>query len=278
MAEGKRVWFITGASSGFGLELTKAALSAGESVVAAARKAAGLRTPVPGTDDRFFPLALDVTKTEEAAGAVREALRRFGRIDVLVNNAGHTQVGAVEETTEAEMRSLFDLHFFGPFALGNAVLPHMRERRSGWIIQMSSVGGQITAPGFGAYCATKWALEALAETLASEVASFGIRLLIVEPGAFRTSLFDPRAAYESNVMPEYVEAVGKTREYVRTGGGQQTGDPAKAAAAIRTAIDSPRPPLRLALGADALEAIRAHLQRVGNEAEQWERLTTGTAF
>ncbi|RPH70374.1 MAG: SDR family NAD(P)-dependent oxidoreductase [Myxococcaceae bacterium] len=278
MAENKRVWFITGASSGFGLELARAALSAGESVVAAARRAAGLRPPVPGSEERFFPLTLDVSKTDEAGPAIRKALERFGRIDVLVNNAGHTQVGAVEETTEEELRALFDLHVFGPFALTRAVLPHMRERRSGWIVQMSSMGGQITWAGFGPYCATKFALEGLSETLASEVAPFGIRVLIVEPGVFRTSIFDTKVAFESKTMPEYAETVGKSREYVHDNAGQQPGDPAKAAAAIRTAIDSPRPPLRLPLGADALEAIRGHLKTVGEELQQWERVITDTQF
>ena len=143
------------------------------------------------------------------------ALDRFGRIDVLVNNAGRTQVGAVEETTDEELRALFDLHFFGPAALTRLVLPAMREQGGGAIVQMSSVGGQVTAPGFGAYCATKFALEGLTETLRDEVQPFGIHTLIVEPGAFRTGLFRADAAYMSDEMPEYAETVGPTREYVR---------------------------------------------------------------
>ena len=156
---------------------------------------------------------------------------------MLVNNAGRTQVGALEETTDDELRALFELHFFGPAALTRAVLPHLRRQGGGTVVQMSSVGGQVTAPGFGAYCASKFALEGLTETLSQEV-DFGVRFMIVEPGAFRTNLFAPDAAYQSAEMPEYANTVGPTREYVRTGGGSQIGDPAQAAQAILTAIDS----------------------------------------
>jgi NAD(P)-dependent dehydrogenase (short-subunit alcohol dehydrogenase family) len=162
---------------------------------------------------------MDVTDGGQRERAVREALERFGRIDVLVNNAGRTQVGAVEETTEAELRALFELHFFAPIALVRAILPQMRVQGGGAIVQMSSVGGQTTAPGFGAYCATKFALEGLTQALADEIAPFGIRTLIVEPGAFRTGLFRADAAYLSAAMPEYAGTVGVTRDYVSTGDG-----------------------------------------------------------
>jgi NAD(P)-dependent dehydrogenase (short-subunit alcohol dehydrogenase family) len=203
---------------------------------------------------------------------------RFGRIDVLVNNAGRTQVGAVEETTDDELRALFELHFFAPAALTRAVLPHMRAQGGGAIVQMSSVGGQTTAPGFSAYCATKFALEGLTETLRDEVAAFGIHTLIVEPGAFRTGLFRPGAAYESPEMPEYAEIVGPTREYVRGNHGLQPGDPAKAAQAILTALDGDPPPLRLVLGGDAIANISARLQSVSDELKRWEDVGRQTAF
>ena len=190
--------------------------------------------------DGVHPLALDVTAPDQREAAVAETLERFGRIDVLVNNAGRTQVGAVEETTDEELRSLFELHFFAPAALTRLVLPHMRRQGGGAIVQMSSVGGQTTAPGFGAYCATKFALEGLTETLRDEVAAFGIRTLIVEPGAFRTGLFRPGAAYESEPMSEYADTVGPTRAYVRDNDGLQPGDPAKAAQAILAALDADR--------------------------------------
>ena len=271
-----RVWFITGTTSGFGRAIAEAALERGDSVVATARRIDALAEL--GDPERVQAVRLDVTDAGDREAAVAAALDRFGRIDVLVNNAGRTQVGAVEETTDEELRALFDLHFFGPAALTRLVLPAMREQRGGAIVQMSSVGGQTTAPGFGAYCATKFALEGLTETLRDEVQPFGIHTLIVEPGAFRTGLFRADAAYMSDEMPEYAETVGPTREYVRGGHGQQAGDPAKAAAAIITALDADEPPLRLVLGADAIGNISSRLDAVGAELRQWEQVGRDTAL
>jgi NAD(P)-dependent dehydrogenase (short-subunit alcohol dehydrogenase family) len=228
--------------------------------------------------ERVIVLALDVTSSEQRTAAVREAIERLGRIDVLVNNAGRTQVGALEETTEAELRDLFELHFFAPAALTRAVLAHMRARGSGTIVQMSSVGGQVTAPGFGAYCATKFALEGLTQTLRDEVAPFGIRTLIVEPGAFRTGLFRAGAAYESAAIPEYEATVGPTRAYVRGNHGLQPGDPAKAAEAIIAAVDAEDPPLRLVLGEDAIGNVRERLEAMVDELGRWEALGRATAI
>jgi NAD(P)-dependent dehydrogenase (short-subunit alcohol dehydrogenase family) len=270
-----RVWFITGASSGFGRELADAALERGDSVVATARHTESLA--YAAEHERGHAIALDVTDATQREGAVAEALERFGRIDVLVNNAGRTQVGAVEETTDEELRALFELHFFAPAALTRAVLPHMR-RQGGAIVQMSSVGGQVTAPGFSAYCATKFALEGLTETLRDEVAPFGIRTLIVEPGAFRTGLFRADAAYLSTEMPEYAETVRPTREYVQTNHGAQPGDPAKAARAIISALDADEPPLRLVLGADAIGNIERRLGTVSEELDTWRSVGEATAI
>jgi NAD(P)-dependent dehydrogenase (short-subunit alcohol dehydrogenase family) len=270
-----RVWFITGATSGFGRAIAEAALERGDSVVATARRTDGLAEL--GEPERVHAVRLDVTDPADREAAVAAALDRFGRIDVLVNNAGRTQVGAVEETTDEELRALFDLHFFGPAALTRLVLPAMREQSGGAIVQMSSVGGQVTAPGFSAYCATKFALEGLTETLRDEVQPFGIHTLIVEPGAFRTGLFRADAAYMSDEMPEYEETVGPTREYVRAGHGLQAGDPAKAAAAIITALDADEPPLRLVLGADAIGNIGQRLEAVGAELREWEQVGRNTA-
>src|SRR4051795_13591716 len=271
-----RVWFITGASSGFGRELADAALERGDSIAATARRTDSLA--YADEHERGHAIALDVTDAGQREAAVAEALEHFGRIDVLVNNAGRTQVGAVEETTDEELRALFDLHFFAPAALTREVLPLMRDQGGGVIVQMSSVGGQVTAPGFSAYCATKFALEGLTETLRDEVAPFGIRTLIVEPGAFRTGLFRPEAAYESAEMPEYEETVGPTREYVRGNHLQQPGDPAKAARAILTALDADDPPLRLVLGKDAIGNITQHLDGVSAELAQWRELGEATAI
>lgn len=274
--DASRVWFITGASSGFGRELADAALGRGDRVVASARDAGRLADLA--TDDRVYALSLDVVDRAASERAVQEAIGRFGRIDVLVNNAGRTQVGAVEETTEEELRSLFELHFFGPAVLTRLVLPHMRAQGGGAIVQMSSVGGQITAPGFGAYCATKFALEGLTQALHDEVAPFGIRTLIVEPGAFRTGLFRPSAAYQSRAMPEYADTVGPTREYVGANDGLQPGDPAKAAQAIITALDAEDPPLRLVLGGDAIDSIRSRLDQLTAELRDWEEVGRRTAI
>jgi NAD(P)-dependent dehydrogenase (short-subunit alcohol dehydrogenase family) len=273
---GFRVWFITGASSGFGRAIAEAALERGEAVVAAARRLEALGDLTER--DRVLPVRLDVTDPVQRDAALAEALARFGRIDVLVNNAGRTQVGAVEETTDEELRALFELHFFAPAALTRAVLPHMRAQGGGAIVQMSSVGGQVTAPGFSAYSATKFALEGLTETLRDEVAGFGIRTLIVEPGAFRTGLFRPDAAYESAAMAEYEETVGPTRTYVRSNHELQPGDPAKAAAAIIAALDADETPLRLVLGADAIGNIEQHLGMISEELAAWRSLGEATAF
>jgi NAD(P)-dependent dehydrogenase (short-subunit alcohol dehydrogenase family) len=228
--------------------------------------------------DHVQAISLDVTDAGQRERAVKQTLDRFGHIDVLVNNAGRTQVGALEETTDDELRSLFELHFFAPAALTRLVLPHMRAQGTGAIVQMSSVGGQITAPGFGAYCATKFALEGLTQALHDEVAPFGIRTLIVEPGAFRTGLFRPGAAYQSVAMPEYADTVGPTRRYVSGGDGLQPGDPAKAAQAILAALDADDPPLRLVLGGDAVDNIRARLDALSRELRQWENLSRETAI
>ncbi|NGN94509.1 SDR family NAD(P)-dependent oxidoreductase [Nocardioides sp. KC13] len=273
-----RVWLITGATSGFGRALTEAAVDAGDVVVAAARRPEALDDLVATHPDRLAPIALDVTDPAAVTSSVEQVLSRFGRIDVLVNNAGRTQIGAVEETTDAELRDLFELHFFAPAALTRAVLPHMRERGSGAIVMLSSMGGQMSFAGFSAYSATKFAVEGFAEALADEVRGFGLDVLIVEPGAFRTNLFGKGAAHFSNPLPAYEATVGSTRRMVESGDGQQPGDPARAAAAILAALDADSTPLRLPLGGDAVDAIRGHLAQVGAEIDTWEPVARATTF
>ena len=204
-------------------------------------------------------------------------LDRFGRVDVLVNNAGHGQVGAVEETTDEELREIFDVHVFGPAALVRAVLPAMRRQGTGAIVQMSSFGGQVAYPGFSAYCATKFALEGFSEALAPEVAPFGVKVLVVEPGAFRTG-FSGGALAQSRQMPEYAETVGPTREMITGIDGTQPGDPVKAAQAIIAALDAEDTPLRLPLGADAVGGIRGKLDSVRAELDHWEGVSVATGF
>ncbi|MFF3245825.1 oxidoreductase [Streptomyces sp. NPDC002870] len=274
-----KVWLITGANSGFGRAIAEAAVAAGDVVVATARRIATLDDVVAAHPGQVEALALDVTDTAAAEDVVRDVTDRHGRIDVLVNNAGRTHVGAVEETTDAELRSLFDVHVFGPAALTRAVLPHMRARRSGAIVQLSSVGGQMSFAGFSAYSATKFALEGLSEALADEVGRLGIKVLIVEPGSFRTSLFGKNSASaEIAGSADYEESVGATRRMVETGDGAQPGDPAKAATAILAALDAEETPLRLALGEDSIDAVLGHLDQVRADITAWEKVGRDTRF
>jgi NAD(P)-dependent dehydrogenase (short-subunit alcohol dehydrogenase family) len=272
-----KVWLITGASSGFGRAIAEAALADGDVVVGAARRPEALDDLVAAHPDQVEALRLDVADTGAAEAAVRDVVARHGRIDVLVNNAGRTHVGAFEETTEDELRALFDVHVFGPAALTRAVLPHMRERRSGAIVQMSSVGGQGSFAGFSAYSGTKFALEGMSEALADEVQEFGIKVLIVEPGAFRTALFDTSRAGASADSGVYAK-VSETRGFVAGGDGAQPGDPAKAAAVILAALNAERTPLRLPLGEDSVTTILGHLDQVRDEVLAWEKRTRATAF
>jgi NAD(P)-dependent dehydrogenase (short-subunit alcohol dehydrogenase family) len=269
-----QVWLISGCSSGFGRALAEAALARGDSVVATARdpeRLAGL------AGERVLVVPLDVTRPDQVEAAVRAARERFGRIDVLVNNAGYGSVGAVEELDMADLRALMETMFFGAVALTQAVLPHMRAQGGGAIVQISSQGGQYAFAGFGAYCAAKFALEGLSEALADEVAPLGIRTLIVEPGSFRTGLLGA-SMHRSREIGAYADTAGRTRASVDGSDGAQPGDPRKAAAAILTALDAPEPPLRLVLGADAVAAIRAKHDRLRAELDGWEELSRGTAF
>ncbi|WP_405673612.1 oxidoreductase [Streptomyces canus] len=272
-----KVWLITGASSGFGRAIAEAALADGDVVVGAVRRPEALDDLVATHPDQVEAVRLDVTDMSAAEAVVRDVVARHGRIDVLVNNAGRTHVGAFEETTDAELRELFDLHVLGPAALTRAVLPGMRERRSGAIVQMSSMGGQMSFAGFSAYSGTKFALEGMSEGLADEVREFGIKVLIVEPGAFRTSLFEASRAGASADSGVYAK-VSETREVVSGGDGTQAGDPAKAAALIRAALDAEETPLRLPLGDDAVTAVLDHLDAVRDDVDTWEKTTRATAF
>jgi NAD(P)-dependent dehydrogenase (short-subunit alcohol dehydrogenase family) len=272
-----RVWLITGASSGFGRALAEAVLAAGDTVVAAARRTAPLDDLVARYPDRARAIELDVTDQQRAVAAVADVVLWYGRIDVLVNNAGRALIGAVEETSDRELRDLMELHFFGPAALTRAVLPHLRERRSGAIVQLTSMGGRIAFAGVGAYSAGKFALEGLTEALAEEVAPFGIKVVIVEPGGFRTGLAGSAAA-QTPALEAYAETVGAFREAFPATDGQQPGDPAKAAAAIIAAIDHPHPPLRLVLGNDAYDLIGERLRTGQQEMAAWEKLGRDVEF
>ena len=272
-----KVWLVTGSSTGFGRSLVEDLVARGENVVATARDSRTLSDLVARAPERVLALSLDVTKRDEIASAVQSASERFGAIDVLVNNAGYSIVGAVEETSEAELRTAFEPMFFGAVAMTQAVLPGMRERRSGTIVQISSVGGFITAPGFGPYCAVKHALEAMSEALAAEVAPLGLRVLIVEPGAFRTRLIGS-AVRSMPAMDAYRDTVGPTRAYAAQSEGKQPGDPAKAARAIIDTVNAGSPNLRLPLGADAVQSIRGKLSQVATDVDDTEAMASATAF
>jgi NAD(P)-dependent dehydrogenase (short-subunit alcohol dehydrogenase family) len=269
-----RVWLITGASSGFGRALVETVRERGERVVATARRP---ETLADLEADTVMVHPLDVTKEEAIEPALDAAVERFGRLDVLVNNAGVGFVGALEEGTLTDLRHVMETMFFGPAALTRAVVPRMRAQGSGWIVQISSMGGQVTAPGYSAYCAAKFALEALSEAVAAEVAPFGLRLLIVEPGSFRTGLLG-RSLNAAPALEEYAATVGATRAYIENEDGRQAGDPLKAARAIIDVLGSEDPPLRLALGPDAVEAIRAKHESLREDLARWESLALSTTF
>jgi NAD(P)-dependent dehydrogenase (short-subunit alcohol dehydrogenase family) len=272
-----RVWLITGASSGFGRAIAEAALAAGDSVIGTARRAGALADLVAAHPGRAAALPLDLIDAARIPEAAAEALTAFGRIDVLVNNAGRGHIGAVEETSDAELRELMQLHLFGPAALIRAVLPQMRDRGSGAIVQLSSMGGRFSFPGVGGYSATKFALEGLSEALAKEVAPFGIDVLVVEPGAFRTS-FAGGALSQSEPIAAYEDSVGPLRTGLPDSDGQQPGDPAKAAAAILTALAAENTPLRLPLGNDATDMVITQLEDSRAELDTWESVSRSTDY
>jgi NAD(P)-dependent dehydrogenase (short-subunit alcohol dehydrogenase family) len=272
-----KVWFVTGTSSGFGRSIVLEAIARGERVAATARDPKALADLVALAPDRVLAVRLDVTKEADIHASIAAALERFGRVDILVNNAGVSVIGAVEETSDAELRATFEPMFFGAIALTRALLPHFRERKSGTIVQITSVGGITTAPGFGPYCAAKHALEAISESLAAELAPFGVRVLIVEPGAFRTSLFGS-AFRTMPAMDAYAATVGAYRTWAATADGTQPGDPAKAATAIVNAVQAGAPTLRLPLGADAVKSIREKLAQVAVDMDRNEVAAAATAF
>lgn len=270
-----KIWFITGTSSGFGEAFARHALAQGDSVVATARDTGKLAALSALAPERVLVQRLDVTRPEEATQAVAAALERFGRIDVLVNNAGYGVVGAVEETGDAALRAIMDTNFFGAANVTRAALPALRAQRSGAIVNISSLGGQLSMPGFGAYSATKFALEGLSEALALELRPFGVKVMIVEPGAFRTNLAGAGMLHLP-AIDAYSEVVGGTRAFARSMHNTQEGDPLKAAAAIDQALSSADTPLRLQLGQDAVDAVRAHAEQLLGELAAWEPVAADT--
>ncbi|KAB0681373.1 oxidoreductase [Aureimonas leprariae] len=273
------VWFITGCSRGLGRALTEAALAAGYRVAATARRAADVADLVASGGERALALELDVTDKARVAAAVAAATARFGRIDVLVNNAGYGYLGAIEEGEDEGVRALFDTDLFAPVELIKAVLPQMRARRSGHIVNVSSIGGLVTYPGVGYYNMVKAGVEALSDALAKEVAPLGIGVTVVAPGAFRTDFRGPESLkLAPSEIADYAETVGRARAGTQAGHGRQQGDPAKGARAIIAAVESERPPVHLLIGGDALDQLRAKLDDMRRETDAWENVTRGTDF
>jgi len=270
------VWFVTGASRGLGAAITREALSRGHQVTATARDADALRRAFAESPD-VLPMAVDVTDERQINAAVEATVERFGRIDVLVNNAGRGQVGAVEEVSDAAARALFELNVFGVLNVLRAALLTLRAQRSGHVINIGSVGGFATAPGVGLYGATKFALEGLSEALRGELAPLGINVTVVEPGGFRTDFLDSSSLQiEPTVIADYAASAGATRETIVTYNHLQRGDPARAAAAIVDVTEIDEPPLRLQLGADSIERIEVKLDLVRRELDQWRSVALST--
>ena len=272
------VWMITGTSQGFGHELVRAALQRGDSVIATSRNPHKVATAFPEASDRLLAVPMDLRDPAQISSAVQAGLARFGRIDVLVNNAGHGLVGAVEEASDAEIANVHETNVFGLLRVTRAVLPHFRKRRSGHVVNLSSIGGIIGIAGFGIYNSTKFAVEGLSEALAHEVAPLGIRVTIVEPGPFRTDFLGGSLAVAGKTLADYDETSGRTRAGATERHGNQPGDPVRAAEAIIKAVTSENPPRHLLLGRFAYEKATAKLEDLRKEYEAWREVTLGADF
>ena len=273
-----KVWLITGCVRGLGRALAEAVLARGDRLVATAREAQSLASLQQLAPQRVQAHALDLGREQQVTGVVAAAIAAFGRIDVLVNNAGYGLAGAVEEVSDAEARAQLDANVFGTLSLVRAVLPGMRARGSGHILQISSASGFVSSPGLGLYNASKFALEGYSEALAQEVAPFGIRVSIIQPGPFRTDWAGPSLATPRHSIAAYADTAHKTIATLNGYSGKQPGDPAKAAAAMIEVVESAHPPLRLPLGEGALNRIRGKLKALTEELAAWEQLTLATSF
>lgn len=272
-----KVWMITGASRGLGAHIAKAALAAGDRVVVTARRVQALDEIFDEAQDRVIKVALDVTDQTQAHAAVDAALTRFGRIDVLVNNAGYGQLGPFETNAETEVERQFKTNVFGVFNVCRAVLPLMRGQRRGHVFNLSSVGGLIGMGGASLYSASKFAVEGFSEALAQEVASFGIHVTLVEPGVFRTDFLDSSSmAFGTEQIADYAAFVNKLQASCAAGNHQQTGDPARLGEALVTLANSSAPPLRYLAGTDAYNQVSVKLVRMQDEIQRWQALSVST--
>ncbi|GLO51900.1 short-chain dehydrogenase/reductase [Pseudomonas putida] len=273
-----RTWLITGASRGFGTLITQQALAAGDAVIATARNPEDIEARL-GRHPNLLAVRLDVTREEEAHAAVAAGIKHFGQIDMLVNNAGFGVLGAVEETSASETERLFATNVFGLLNVTRAVLPHMRRQRSGHVINISSLGGYQAYMGWGVYGSTKFAVEGISEAMHQELAPLGIKVTVVEPGFFRTDFLDDQSLVKTALeLPDYAATVGVMRHHAEAANHAQPGNPAKLAEALLALANASNPPLRLALGSDAVARIEAKNSAVEQELAQWRDLSLSTDF
>ncbi|GEN98715.1 short-chain dehydrogenase/reductase [Novosphingobium sediminis] len=278
ISDAAKVWLITGASSGFGRILAELALARGDAVVAGVRNPAALADLGERYPETLLPITLDVTDADGPRAAVATTEARFGRLDVLVNNAGFGLIGAVEELAPQEYRPMFETNLFGLIEMTRAALPLMRRTSGGRIVNLSSVGGFTGRQGFGLYNASKFAVEGLSEALAEEVAPFGIKVIIVEPGAFRTAFLGRSITAGATRLAAYEQTSGATRDFSDANNGAQPGDPARGMALLMQAILAEAPPLRLPLGRDALARIDRKLAMVAADIAPWRSRSEDTGF
>lgn len=272
------VWFITGCSTGFGRVLAQDALARGYRVVVTARDPNQLDDIVAAYPDRALKLKLDVTREGDIAAAIKATNAAFGGIDVLVNNAGIGYFGAVEESEDPAVRHMFEVNFWGLANMTRAALPGMRQRRTGHIVNISSIGGVRGGPGVGYYNATKFALEGLSEALAKEVSPLGIKVLLIEPSGFRTDWAGRSADETKTQIDDYATTAGARRAQIRKNSGRQAGDPVRAAAAIIDAVEAKDPPFRLLLGHVALTAGLEKAAELAREFETWASVSKNADF
>jgi len=273
-----KVWLITGSSTGLGRALAQAVLERGYHLVATARQPEQLKELSDRYPDRVTPIALDVTNAQSIQQAVEAALNAYNRIDVLVNNAGYGTVGAIEEVNDDDIRRQFDTNLFGAINVIRAILPTLREQRSGHILNISSANGISAFAGVGIYSATKFALEAISEALAQEVKPLGIKVTIIEPGSSRTNFSSRALSTLSHQINDYAQTSGKIVQRLQERDGKQPNDPAKVAAAMIQVVESDNPPLRLALGEDSVNLITQKLESMKAELEAWKDVSMNTAF
>ena len=274
----EKVWLITGCSTGFGRELAKFVLSQGFKAAVAARNTDDVKDIIEGHDNNAISIKLDVTNKDEIKLAVEKTVQKFGRIDVLVNNAGIGYFGAVEESEDAAVRNMFDINVFGLANMIQETLPVMRAQKSGHIVNIASIGGLVGFPAVGFYNATKFAVDGLSESLAKEVAPLGIKVTIIAPSGFRTDWAGRSANNSPIIIEDYATTAGKNKNDIRGYSGNQPGDPARAAQAIVKAVEAENPPLRLLLGAGALKGARIKLEQLKKDFDTWEETTLWADF